>query len=53
VDPFRIFLVALLHQYDDNTRCVNVHQYPPSTGEPYKYTTLAPRAHRSITTATS
>ena len=53
VDPFRIFLGTLLHQYDDNTRCSHVHQCPPSGGEPYEHITLAPRTHRSITTATS
>ena len=53
MNPFRMFLVRLLHQYDDNTRCVDVHPCPPSDGEPYEHTTLAPRAHRSIITATS
>ena len=53
VDPFRTFLVNILHEYDDNTRCATVHSCPPPVREPYAHTTLDPRAHRSITTNTS
>ena len=51
--PFRTFLDALLHQYDDNTRCVSVHSIPPPDGEPYEHTIIGPHAHRSITTTNS
>ena len=53
LDPFRTFLVILLHEYDDNTRCASVYSGPPPDGEPYDHTTLDPRAYRSITTNTS
>ena len=53
VNPFRTFLVTLLRQYDDNTRCTTVHSCPPPGGKPYEHTTLDPRAHRGITTTTS
>ena len=50
---FRNFLSTLLHQYDDNTRCVSVHSDPTPGGGPYKHTTLDPRARRNITITTS